>query len=184
MASLPSHSPPVTRHLSPATYHRHGHDCRDHDRHACYHDCRLECHHDCSQEEQLSFVDVALGLKDSSLRRLETPLPHADIVILDENIDLNDSEHLHGSDLAGELRQCGFRGVVCVITASSLQVGHYTDGARTAGVPARTHRSGFVLPSWTALPSMLTTVSHTPTPLPTLACCLPAAPAAPPSINQ
>ena len=73
------------------------------------------------EQEQLSFVDVALGRKHASLQDAVPPLPPADIVLLDQNIDLHRREHLLGSDVAGQLLTAGYRGVTCIITGSSLE---------------------------------------------------------------
>jgi len=46
----------------------------------------------------------------------------ADIAVLDENIDLEDEcVFIKGSDLARELREQGFRGIVCVLTGEDQQ---------------------------------------------------------------
>ena len=94
-------------------------------------------------EEQLAFVDVALGRRDpqSLVRSREanaddkstssassTPdAPHistfveADVALLDENINLDMTpEPLTGSVLAGRLAAEGFRGVTCILTGASL----------------------------------------------------------------
>ena len=96
-------------------------------------------------EEQLAFVDVALGRRGlHSLRRstdanaddaddarspLTPPasdappaaLVQADVVLLDENINEDTKpEPLTGSALAGRLAAHGFRGVTCILTGASL----------------------------------------------------------------
>jgi len=72
-------------------------------------------------EEQLSFVDVALGRKHASLKEAVPSLPPADIVLLDQNIDLGENSHLLGSDVAEQLCMAGYRGVTCIITGSSVE---------------------------------------------------------------
>ena len=72
-----------------------------------------------TEEEQLSFVDVALGRKSATLQEMTPPLPAADIVMLDQNILLDDHPHLLGSDIAAKLCEASFRGVVCIMTGSS-----------------------------------------------------------------
>ena len=67
--------------------------------------------------EQISFVDFALGRVDGSMHPLPPPYRQADIVLLDENITLHDMPHLRGSELARQLRERGFVGVICVISA-------------------------------------------------------------------
>ena len=72
--------------------------------------------------EQRSFVDVVLGTKRASLEDAMPPLRHADIVLLDQNIMLDQQEaHMLGSDVAGQLHAAGYRGVTCIITGSSVQ---------------------------------------------------------------
>jgi len=71
--------------------------------------------------EQLSFVDVVLGNKRASLEDAMPPLRPADIVLLDQNIDLDQKAHLLGSDVAGQLHAAGYRGVTCIITGASQQ---------------------------------------------------------------
>jgi len=72
-------------------------------------------------EEQLSFIDVALGRKHASLKEAVPSLPPADIVLLDQNIDLGEHSHLLGSDVAEQLCMAGYRGVTCIITGSSVE---------------------------------------------------------------
>lgn len=46
-------------------------------------------------------------------------LPPADIAVLDQNIDLDDEElSVRGSDLAIQLRQEGFKGIICILTGA------------------------------------------------------------------
>ena len=71
--------------------------------------------------EQRSFVDVVLGTKRASLEDAMPPLRHADIVLLDQNIMLDQEAHMLGSDVAGQLHAAGYRGVTCIITGSSVQ---------------------------------------------------------------
>eukprot|EP00967_Tisochrysis_lutea_P158046 scaffold322156_cov35-Tisochrysis_lutea.AAC.1 len=49
-------------------------------------------------------------------------MPPADIVVLDENIDIDlddDTLYVKGSELACELRGRGFMGIVCILTGTS-----------------------------------------------------------------
>ena len=67
-------------------------------------------------EEQLAFVDLALGLLDPSSL---APTPNgreADVALLDQRIDLKYEPHLLGTDLAVELRTRGFTGVVAIVS--------------------------------------------------------------------
>jgi hypothetical protein len=41
-----------------------------------------------TKEEQLAFTDIVLGRKNSSCDLISPPQPHADIVVLDENLEL------------------------------------------------------------------------------------------------
>lgn len=47
---------------------------------------------------------------------------HADLMVLDQNISFGDGEGLVGTDIAERLRQLGFKGVICIVTGSSLEV--------------------------------------------------------------
>ena len=76
-----------------------------------------------TKEEQLGFKEVVLGHRNSSYDLVSPPLPHVDIVIMDQNIDFQGSAHLLGSDIAGQLHAAGFCGVTCILTGSSLEVG-------------------------------------------------------------
>ena len=58
-----------------------------------------------------------------SLTPTAGPLPHMDVVVLDQNIDLDETTHVLGSDLAEQLHQQAFRGVTCIQTGSSREVG-------------------------------------------------------------
>jgi hypothetical protein len=73
-----------------------------------------------TKEEQLPFIDVVLGRKDADLQDIPVPLRHADIVILDQNIGLDRVDHLLGSEVAGQLQEAGFCGLVCISTASAV----------------------------------------------------------------
>ena len=57
-------------------------------------------------EEQDSFVDRVLAAS-------------ADVVLLDQNIDLGNQPRLKGHDLARQLQHRGFRGVACILTGAS-----------------------------------------------------------------
>ena len=72
-----------------------------------------------TREEQLSFVDVALGQLDQSLRPLPPPHHPADIVVLDQNILLDGELHCCGTVIAEQLRARGFKGVVCIMTGDA-----------------------------------------------------------------
>ena len=67
-------------------------------------------------EEQLAFVDLALGLLDPTSL---APTPNgreADVALLDQRIDFKYEPHLLGTDLAVQLRARGFKGVVVIIS--------------------------------------------------------------------
>ena len=50
-------------------------------------------------------------------------LPPADIAVLDENIDVEECDiTVRGSDLARNLRDEGFEGVICMLTGSNRNV--------------------------------------------------------------
>eukprot|EP00965_Chrysotila_dentata_P053039 1759799-Pleurochrysis_carterae.AAC.1 len=83
-------------------------------------DIERSCVLGATEEEQKAFVAVACGRLDARLR----PVPPAeqraaDIVVLDQNIDLVDRPHLYGTDIADELRANGFLGVICILSAAS-----------------------------------------------------------------
>jgi len=70
-----------------------------------------------TRDEQLHFVDFALGRIDVQMRPL--PLPHqpADVVVVDQNLLLDGKPHCYGTVLIEQLRIRGFTGVACIITA-------------------------------------------------------------------
>eukprot|EP00965_Chrysotila_dentata_P010964 356880-Pleurochrysis_carterae.AAC.1 len=72
-------------------------------------------------DEQLHFVDFALGLRDADMRPLPSPLPPVDAVILDQNINLDHSPPIFGSGVAAQLRKRGFCGAVIILTGESEQ---------------------------------------------------------------
>eukprot|EP00966_Prymnesium_polylepis_P122999 2843894-Prymnesium_polylepis.1 len=53
---------------------------------------------------------------------LAIPLPHMDVVVLDQNLDLDGKAHLLGTDIARELHDRAFRGVTCIQAGASAQV--------------------------------------------------------------
>jgi len=58
-----------------------------------------------------------MGRKDLSLE--PATLPPADIAVIDQNIDLDDGDDsVRGLDLAQQLRQEGFEGVICILTGA------------------------------------------------------------------
>jgi len=92
--------------------------------------------------EQGCIVDVALGRRDPAL--LEPcrgqPLPPADIVVLDQHIDCDGRQSKLGTDVAAELRQQGFDGLIMLHSASSPEEQDLTehpaiDGTIAKGVP-------------------------------------------------
>ena len=76
-----------------------------------------------TEEEQLGFVDLVLGRLDPStmtpLPEGHSPYPHADVAIVDQNINLDLPEPLTGSAIAQRLVEGGFGGVVCVLTGAT-----------------------------------------------------------------
>lgn len=69
-----------------------------------------------TREEQLALVGVALG--QLNCQRQPVPPPQqraADLVILDQNVAVD----VIGSALAVELRERGFRGVICIVSGDS-----------------------------------------------------------------
>jgi len=72
-------------------------------------------------DEQLAFVDFALGLLDADMQPVSSPLPPVDAVILDQNINLDHSPPIFGSDVAAQLRKRGFKGAVIILTGESEQ---------------------------------------------------------------
>jgi len=68
-------------------------------------------------EEVQSFIDVVMGRRQLSLE--PAALPPADIAIIDQCIDLDDEDlSVRGSDLALQLRQDGFKGLICLLTGA------------------------------------------------------------------
>lgn len=70
-----------------------------------------------TREEQLSFVDFALGRVDMALRPLPPPHVPVDLVVVDQHVLLDGAPHLLGSALVEQLRVQGFHGVTCLMTA-------------------------------------------------------------------
>ena len=69
-----------------------------------------------TKAEQLGFFDFALGRVDKRLQPLQPPFRQADIIALDQNIDLDGQPHLLGTDLVVRLREAGFTGAACIIS--------------------------------------------------------------------
>jgi len=76
-----------------------------------------------TSEEQDAVVDIVLGRRSPTLEALPSAslLPPADIVILDQNIDLQGQERLKGTGIAAELRQERFDGLIVLHTGASKQ---------------------------------------------------------------
>jgi hypothetical protein len=75
-----------------------------------------------TREEQVGFVDVALGLRGLDLELKETDgcaVRAADVVLVDQFIDLCGDPHLLGTDVVSELRRRGFCGVVVIVSGAS-----------------------------------------------------------------
>jgi len=73
-------------------------------------------------EEIDAFLECAVGarsLHDLRPVRAEDLRRPADIVVIDQNIERPQGSPLQGTDLAAALRQRGFEGVICLLTASS-----------------------------------------------------------------
>jgi len=83
-------------------------------------DMRRSCVLGATREEQVAFVDIALGLRGVQLERMPSG-QQADLALLDDNIDCNGQEHLKGRDVARTLRERGFHGVIGIMSASSIQ---------------------------------------------------------------
>jgi len=66
--------------------------------------------------EQQGFLEFALGQVDAAMQPLPPPHRQADVVLLDQNITLHDEPHLLGSQLATDLRERGYLGVICIIS--------------------------------------------------------------------
>lgn len=73
-----------------------------------------------TKEEQLAFVDIALGRLTTQLHPVPAEnVTQMGIVIIDQNLSVNNMPHLLGHDLAEQLQQEGFVGVVCIFSGSS-----------------------------------------------------------------
>lgn len=83
-------------------------------------DMRRSCVLGATREEQGAFVDVALGLCGVQLGLIHSG-QQADLVLLDDNIDFDGQEHLNSQEVAHNLRERGFHGVVSIMSASSNQ---------------------------------------------------------------
>ena len=73
-----------------------------------------------TEEEQLHYLDYALGRCNSQLQPLAPPHRQVDVAVLDENITLFGVRHLLGSELVVQLRAAGFAGVVCILSGGSV----------------------------------------------------------------
>ena len=69
-----------------------------------------------TEEEQLGFLDFALGHVDRHLQPLQPPFRQADVIALDQNIDLCGQPRLLGTDLVARLRNAGFTGAACIVS--------------------------------------------------------------------
>eukprot|EP00966_Prymnesium_polylepis_P308732 7134352-Prymnesium_polylepis.1 len=81
---------------------------------------RRSCVLGATREEQEAFIDVAIGLRGVQLELMSSG-QQADVVLIDENIDCDEQEHLKGQEVARTLRERGFHGVVGVMSGSSNQ---------------------------------------------------------------
>eukprot|EP00966_Prymnesium_polylepis_P329003 7384774-Prymnesium_polylepis.1 len=72
-----------------------------------------------TREEQVGFLAYALGRVDRDLLPLPPPHRHADVVVLDQNIDLAWRPHLLGTDLVVQLREAGFAGATCIVSVGA-----------------------------------------------------------------
>lgn len=72
-----------------------------------------------SREEQLAFVDVALGRRTVALAEVPAPWRAADIAIVDQNLWADEHPALLGTELIRQLRAHGFEGVCCILTGAS-----------------------------------------------------------------
>ena len=65
-----------------------------------------------SREEQIAFVSVALGLNGEGQCR------PADVVLIDQCIDIDGEPHMIGTSVVDELRGRGYRGVIVIVTGA------------------------------------------------------------------
>jgi len=70
-----------------------------------------------TREEQLAFTDVALGLLDLQLQPTANGRP-ADVLLMDQRIELDGQPHLIGTTVAEELHRRGFGGVVVIVSGT------------------------------------------------------------------
>jgi hypothetical protein len=72
-----------------------------------------------THEEIASFVDVAMGVLNNDLSPNTGLQRQADVVLLDQNIA---PPKVLGSLLAAELRECGFTGIIVILTGASTSM--------------------------------------------------------------
>ena len=82
-------------------------------------DMAISCCVGVTKEEQLGFLEFALGHVDKNLQPLQQPFRQADIVTVDQHIDMDGKPHVIGTDLVARLREAGFTGVACIISGGS-----------------------------------------------------------------
>lgn len=70
-----------------------------------------------TREEQVAFVDVAMGLLDMQLNPIESGR-QADVLLVDQHIELHDKPHLLGTAVVTELHRRGFNGVIVVVSGA------------------------------------------------------------------
>ena len=75
-----------------------------------------------SASEAECAVAVALGKLDAKCSPANPPLAPADVVVLDQHLTYGAAGTLVGSELAAQLREQGFEGVVRILTGSTPQV--------------------------------------------------------------
>ena len=103
-----------------------------------------------TREEQLAFVDLALGLLNIETLEPTTEGSQADVALLDQRIDLDNETHLKGDDLAVEPRKRGFTGVVAIIS------GDDESGLEALRATAKADIVASKQDMFTTLPSQLT----------------------------
>eukprot|EP00966_Prymnesium_polylepis_P054832 1267219-Prymnesium_polylepis.2 len=79
-----------------------------------------------TDEDIDAFAECALGIRCvTDLQRFKTPRRQADVLVIDQNVlRPGGDEAVLGTDLTLQLREQDFRGVICILTASSA---HETD---------------------------------------------------------
>ena len=82
-------------------------------------DMAISCCIGVTKEEQLGFLDFVLGHVDKDLQPLQPPFRQADIVTVDQHIDLGGKPHVLGTNLVARLREVGFTGAACIISGGN-----------------------------------------------------------------